>query len=245
MAPASLRAGHVAQLRRGPEDVEYEHSCGMILCNTDKNLWKQISCLNGLRSLASPWVLIIPAMQSGISTTPGRHPVVFRDRVQRGSRVDFVGVAIHVGAYKAMKHPIHMGHGQIVINTGSPDLPKVLERLEGSRVALQGASISVDPEYGQEGKICGACGHKYSIRIVRQLPRPSALFSTNDLMTYGICPPCGNSVSRASTTFPRSFPDKMEPSDLPLTAVYLPGYHLDRRAACLLLSESQVRLEGS
>jgi LacI family transcriptional regulator len=132
-----------------------------------------------------------------------------------------------------------MGHRRIAIISGPLHLTNAKERLEGFRSALREARISIDPEYLQEGRFDRASGHTCTTRLLRMLPRPTAIFAANDLMALGAL----SAVWEFKLTCPDDVSivgfdglDTTEFSDPALTTVCQPGYQLGRTAARLLLS---------
>jgi LacI family transcriptional regulator len=223
---------------RGVEDIAYENSYRLILCNTDDDPQKEISYLNDLWSFLPAGLLIIPAVGSTISSNSGP-PMVCLDRVPEGWKGDVVVVANYKGAYEAAKHIIRMGHRRIAIISGPLHLTNAGDRLEGFRRALRDARISIDPEYVQKGRFDRASGYACTVRLLRLVPRPTAIFAANDLMALGAL----SAVREFKLTCPDDISivsfdglDITEFSDLALTAVYQPGYQLGRTAARLLLS---------
>src|SRR6202140_1098447 len=65
---------------RGVEDVAYQHSYRLILCNTDNDPQKEVTYLNDLRSFLPAGLLVIPAVDSMITWSAEGVPVVCIDR---------------------------------------------------------------------------------------------------------------------------------------------------------------------
>jgi len=223
---------------RGAEDIAYESSHRLILCNTDNDPQKEASYLNDLQSFLPAGLLIIPAVDSTVSSKDNGVPTVCLDRLPDGWKGDFVVVANYQGAYDAAKHILRMGHRQIAVICGPFHLTNARERLEGFRSALREARISMAPEYIQQGRFDRASGYTAAIRLLRLVPRPTAIFVANDLMALGAL----TAVRECKLTCPEdvsivSFDglDITEFSDPALTAVYQPGYQLGQAAARLLL----------
>jgi LacI family transcriptional regulator len=223
---------------RGVEDIAYEHAFRLILCNTDDDPQKESTYLNDLRSFLPAGLLIIPAVGSTVSSNDTGPPMVCLDRLPDRWKGDFVVVANREGAYQAAKHIIRMGHRQIAIISGPFHLTNARDRLEGFRSALREARISISPEYVQQGRFDRHSGYTAAIRLLRLLPRPTAIFIANDLMALGALV----AVREFKLTCPEdvsivSFDglDITEFSDPALTAVYQPGYQLGQTAARLLL----------
>jgi DNA-binding LacI/PurR family transcriptional regulator len=228
---------------RGVEDIAFEQGYRLILCNTDDDPQKEFSYVNDLRSFLPAGLLVIPAVDSTIKPISGI-PMVCLDRIPEGWRGDAVVVANYNGAYDAARHVIRLGHRQIAVISGPSHLTNARERLEGFLSALREAKIPIDREYMQEGHFDQASGHACMTRLLRMLPRPTAVFAANDLMGLGAL----SAVREAKLACPDdvsiiSFDglEITEVSNPALTTVSQSGYQLGRTAARLLLN----RIGGS
>jgi len=229
---------------RGIEDVAYKDSYRLVLCNTDNDPNKEALCLGQLKSFLPAGILLIPAPDSTISANISGPPVVCVDRRPDGWKGDIVTVANRDGAYKAARHLIEMGHRQIGVISGPSHLTNAVERVRGFRQALDDAGISIGPEYIQEAQFDRNSGYTSTIRLLQLLPRPTAIFATNDLMAMGallairdaklVCPKDVSVISFDGL-------DVTELTDPAMTTVYQPGYQLGYSAARLLLE----RIDGS
>jgi DNA-binding LacI/PurR family transcriptional regulator len=74
---------------------------------------------------------------------------------------------------------------QIGVITGPLSLTNAKERLDGFEAALGKAKISLAPECVQEARFDLESGQKAAARLLRILPRPTAIVATNDLMALG------------------------------------------------------------
>jgi DNA-binding LacI/PurR family transcriptional regulator len=234
---------------RGVEDVAYKRSYRLILCNTDNHPDKETSYLNELRSYRPAGLLVIPAAESHIAAqlralASSGPPVVCIDRRPTGWDGDVVVVANEAGAYAATRHLLRMGHRNLAVITGPLHLTNAAERLKGFRRALDEARISIEPEYIQEARFDRQSGHQAALRLLRMLPRPTAIFACNDLMALG--------VLLAARELDVSCPEELsvvgfdnldftEFTAPGLTTVHQSGYQLGATAARLLLE----RIDGS
>ncbi len=234
---------------RGVEDVAYKSSLRLVLCNTDNDPRKEISYLNEMRSYRPAGWLIIPSVDSDIamhfkSTATKEPPVVCLDRQPRGWRGDVALVANEQGSYDATRHLLRMGHRQLAVITGPLHLGNAVERLEGFKRALAEAKVPIEPDYIQEARFERNSGYQAAIRLLRMLPRPTAIFACNDLMALGVflaarelglhCPEDISIVGFDNLDF-------AEFTAPALTTVHQPGYQLGTAAARLLLE----RIKGS
>lgn len=229
---------------RGVEDIAYQHSFRLILCNTDNDARKEVTYLNDLRSFLPAGLLVIPAVDSSIKWSSQGVPVVCIDRRPVDWDGDYVVVANHVGSAEAANYLLRLGHRHLGIITGPLTLTNAKERLDGFESALREARITLAPEHIQEARFDLESGQKAAMRLLRLLPRPTAIYATNDLMALGALAAvresglsCPEDVSIISFDG-QEFSQYSSPA---LTAVYQPGYQMGNTAARLLLE----RIEGS
>lgn len=234
---------------RGVEDIAYKHSYRLVLCNTDNDPAKEASYLNELCSYRPAGLLLIPAAETKLAcqlkllATTGP-PVVCVDRRPTQWLGDSVVVANESGARAAARHLLELGHRRMGVISGPLHLTNAVERLNGFRTALQEAGIVLASEYVQEARFDRQSGYQAALRLLRMLPRPTAIFACNDLMALGVlvaarelnlrCPQDLSIVGFDSF----EFDEFTEPS---LTSVYQPGYQLGAAAANLLME----RIQGS
>jgi len=151
-------------------------------------------------------------------------------------------VANEVGAHGATRHLLRMGHRQPAVITGPLHLRNAVERLQGFKRALAEAKVPIEPDYIQEAGFERNSGYQAARRLLRMLPRPTAIFACNDLMALGVllaardlglhCPEDLSIVGFDSLDFAEFTPA--------LTTVHQPGYQLGTTAARLLLE----RIDG-
>ncbi|MGA2203960.1 MAG: LacI family DNA-binding transcriptional regulator [Terriglobales bacterium] len=228
---------------RGVEDVAYKRSFRVILCNADNDPSKEASYVRELRSYHIAGLLIIPAAGADIAGhlrayASASVPVVCIDRVPDGWKGDAVLVANAEGAYLATRHLIQMGHTRLAVITGPLKLTNAAERLKGFTRALNEARIEIGPEFVQEARFDTESGYQAALRLLRMLPRPTAIFACNDLMAFGVLQAARELSLRCPEDLSIAGFDSLEFTkftDPSLTSVYQPGYQLGATAARLLL----------
>jgi DNA-binding LacI/PurR family transcriptional regulator len=234
---------------RGVEDVAYKHSLRVVLCNTDNDIEKESFYLNEMRAYRPAGWLMIPANDSKMtaqfkSPALSGHPVVCIDRQPPDWKGDVVLAANQAGARSATQHLLRMGHRLLAVITGPLHLTNAVERLKGFKRALSEAGVSIDPEYIQEAQFNRQSGYEAATRLLRMLPRPTAIFASNDLMAMGVlsaarelgihCPEQLSIIGFDDLDF-------AEFTAPALTSVRQPGYQLGTTAARLLME----RIDGS
>ena len=233
---------------RGVEDVAYKRSYRVVLCNTDNDPDKEMSYFNELRSYRPAGLLVIPAAESEIAAplkllaTSGP-PVVCLDRRPSGWNGDVIVVANEAGAYRATRHLLQMGHKQLAVITGPLHLANASERLRGFKRAVAEAKVNIEPEYIQEARFERNSGYEAAMRLLRMLPRPTAIFACNDLMALGVLLAARESGLRCPEDLSIVGFDNLDVAEFTapaLTSVHQPGYQLGTTAARLLLE----RIDG-
>ena len=233
---------------RGVEDVAYKHSFRLVLCNTDNDPQKESSYLNEMRSYRPAGWLVIPSADSEMAAllkpAAAGSPVVCIDRQAPGWKGDVVLAANEAGAHSATRHLLRMGHRQLAVITGPLHLANAVERLKGFKRALSGAKVSIEPEYVQEAQFNRQSGYQAAIRLLRMLPRPTAIFACNDLMAMGVLHAARELGVRCPEDLSIVGFDDLDFAEFTapaLTSVHQSGYQLGTTAARLLLD----RIDGS
>ena len=228
---------------RGVEDVAYKRSFRVILCNADNDPSKEESYVRELRSYHIAGLLIIPAAGPDIAShlrdyASASVPVVCIDRVPDGWKGDAVLVANAEGSYLATRHLIQMGHKRLAVIAGPLKLTNAAERLNGFTRALNEAGIEIEPEFVQGARFETASGYQRALRLLRMLPRPTAIFACNDLMAFGVLQAARELGLRCPEDLSIAGSDSLEFTkftDPSFASVYQPVYQVGATAARLLL----------
>jgi len=229
---------------RGAEDVAFKHAYRLVLCNSDNDPAKESLYLLDLRSFRVAGLLIIPAAGSDVEAEMGSlpqpaPPVVCLDRAPAGWAGDTVMVANEQGAYAGTKHLIECGHRQLAVISGPAELANSIERLNGFQRACDEAAIVVRPEFVQYAAFDTRAGYIAARRVLRMLPRPTAIFACNDLLALGVLHAANEQRLRCPEDLSVVGFDSLEFCDYTspaLTSVYQPGYQLGSAAADLLVN---------
>ena len=172
---------------RGTEDIAFAHGYRLVLCNTDNDSTKEISYLNDLRSFRPSGLLVIPSapgplMRNLRQTDPN---VVFVDRCPPEWQGDFVTADNEGGARQVGAHLLGLGHRTLAVITGPMNVTNAADRLLGFQRVLAEAGVNLPPEYIQEARFTSESGYSAAMRLLRMVPRPTAIFACNDLLASG------------------------------------------------------------
>ncbi|XAS67740.1 LacI family DNA-binding transcriptional regulator [Micrococcaceae bacterium Sec5.7] len=124
-----------------------------------------------LLDLPVPLVTIGDPAYSSLTARPSGHAVVS------------VGVDQELGAWRAVRHLIELGHEQIAHLAGPPDWIDATARQAGWRRALRGANLPVTDPY--EGDWSAASGYRLGPKILAA-SAATAVFVANDQMSIGL-----------------------------------------------------------
>lgn len=227
---------------RGVEDVAFAANYRLLLCNADNDVNKEAAYLDDLRAFMPAGIILIPSQDHKMSWTES-YPLVCIDRPPADWPGDSVTVQNFEGGYAAGKHLIQLGHEVIGVLRGPTNVVTANERIKGFTKALKEHGLQLSPEYVQESLFNQESGYLCAMRLLRMVPRPTALFAGNDLIAVGAlsavkasklrCPEDVSIVSFDGMSF-------TEFTDPTLTSIVQPSYQLGHAAARLLLD----RIEG-
>lgn len=100
--------------------------------------------------------------------------------------VPSVGASNWSGGLSATRHLIGLGHRNIAIITGPPQMLSSRARLDGYRAALDAAGIPLEPALVREGDFQVEDGLRHTRELLRRPDPPTAIFTCNDGMAVGV-----------------------------------------------------------
>lgn len=177
-----------SSLLRGAEDFALENHHSLMVCNTDETVAKEKLYIDVLLQRKIDGLIIAPTGKTDENLIALRErdiPFVFIDRRVQGVQADAVLSDNFEGARVATKHLIDCGHRNIGIILGLKSVSTSEERFEGYRQALRKADLEYDPELVQRGQSKVAGGTRAVEDLLSLEFPPTAIFSTNNLMTIG------------------------------------------------------------
>jgi LacI family transcriptional regulator len=243
---SDIRTGpFFADVVRGVEDVAYEASYAMFLCNADEDPAKEAVYLELAIAENVAGVILTP---SGSATDLARlreagiH-VVLADRKLPGHQADTVVADNVAGATGAVEHLLGSGYRRIACIAGPLSSTTGSERLLGYRMALQQAGVAVDGSLVRVADFREHGGYGAMQELLAQEPPIDAVFVCNNRMAAGAL----QAIEEAKLTIPEDIAvvgyDQISWTNLlrtALTTVSQPAYDLGHESARLLLS----RLNG-
>lgn len=112
-------------------------------------------------------------------------PVVLIDRMIKGIECDVVLTDNLNASYNAVEQLIMRGHRRIGIICGPKDVYTTQERLKGYIRVHEDYSLQIDDRLIKFGNYDVESGYNLLLRLLEEVPPPSAVFVTNYEMTLG------------------------------------------------------------
>lgn len=238
-----------SNVAKGVEDITFNNKYVLMICNTNESPEKEKFFLNSLLSEKVSGVIIVPTIGNGNDSfirklVSNGFPMVTVDRRIKDLNVDSVSINNEAGGFQATQRLIRNGHRRIGIICGIRGLSNTEERLDGYRKALEEARIPLSEELITYGNYVESGGRTAMSRLLALENPPTAVFSTNNLMTLG----CIKELYKRKISIPDEialigFDDSTWAEALipPLTTVKQPGYELGVNAAELLIKRLNKR----
>ncbi|MFT5590218.1 MAG: LacI family transcriptional regulator [Bradyrhizobium sp.] len=180
---------YFSEVARGIEDQCYGAGYSVILCNFGDDPARQRNYLNvllGKRCDGLIMAALAPADGELLHTK--KIPVVLLDRAPPGQAFDVVDVDNVAGGVVAAQHLLAQGRRRIACIGGPQEIMLSRQRLDGVRVTLEQAGLSLPPALCRYADFTSMGGYQQA-RALLALPaaqRPDAIFCCNDLMAIGV-----------------------------------------------------------
>lgn len=231
-----------ATLVRGAEDAAIEAGYSLIVCNSDESLEKEDRYVRLLRQRRMDGLLISPVgdgSASAVQELPRqRMPFVFVDRQAKEIEADAVLSDNIGGAYQATHYLIEQGHRRIGLILGIEGATTTEERLAGYSQALEEAGIAISKELVVWGGYRTEGGRRATALLMGLDAPPTAIFSTNNLMTIGVFQELFEGRELLTDQISLISFDDLDLAKLdlfPLSTVIQQPYKIGQKAAKLLL----------
>ncbi len=155
----------------------------MVLLTTDEKLEHEKRALDVLRAQKVDGMLIYPAQHDNLSHIKPLKDVGYPIVLLAGRRTptfDLIAMDDTLGAYKAVRYLIELGHKRIALLSGGT------EKLEGYRQALKDHHLKINPKLIVEpGGSDYEHGYRATPALFQVKPPPSALLAATDYLALG------------------------------------------------------------
>ena len=174
-----------ARLAHAVEEVAYSSGFSLFLCNTERDLRREISYFSLLAEKRVDGVLLISC---GISSEQLRRcisedlPLVVLDREIKGATADTVLFDTFAAGKQATEHMIKHGYNRIACLAGPKPLIGAVQRVEGYRAALEEHGIAPDNELIRWSDYTFKDGLGVAGEMLRESRKFQAIVACNDEM---------------------------------------------------------------
>ena len=233
---SDIRNSFFTDISRAVEDVAFSHQMSVILCNTDEDAEREMSCMDLMRDERVSGVILSPSLRLLARFSPESYgfPVVLVDRFERGIAADAVVLDNHDAAYRLTEHLIGNGHQDMVFIYGAESATG-RQRLEGHRAAMAAHGLPVQVE---GVKPMAYPAREAAAAVLERSPRPQAVIASSGLILLGVT----EALREARLSMPGDIAvagfDNMPWTKLVepgITVIAQPTYDIGREAAELLL----------
>jgi LacI family transcriptional regulator len=225
------------------QTVAHEAGYSLIVCDTDEDPALETEHVNLLRGKGVDGMIVMPVGQKYAhleALVTSKVPLVIVDRIFQNLAASSVVVDNYGGAFDAVEYLISHGHSRIAIIQGLPNTYTCKERLRGYRDALTRYGIPIDGSLIVGKDFRKQNGYVETKFLLGRSDRPSAIFSTSDLITIGVL----EAVAEEGIEVPRDLSivafDDIEPAALfrcPITAVAQPKENIGEFAVKMLIEQ--------
>ncbi len=233
---------------RGVEDAASAEGFSVMFCNTDESEAEEARYVRMLLERQVDGILLVPARASSRSLDAALargKPVVVLDRAVTGAPVDTVRCDSEGGAYHAVNHLLQLGHREIAVLAGSPEVSVTVERVAGARRAFADAGLTLAEDRLLYGAPETESGAEMARAALALHPRPTAFLATNNFIALGAFAELRERGLRVPEDVSLAGFDDLPAAllfDPFLTVVSQPAYEMGHRGAELLLA--RLRGEG-
>lgn len=184
-----LSSSYMDEIIRGIDEALDAENYDLMLYTTHRRKTKESAYVTKLtRRLADGLLLILPRNAAAYLDTlrQRQFPHVLVDYLSDKQNVPSVSTTNFRGAYDAMSFLLSLGHRRIGFITGTMEFGCARDRLDGYRAALKDHGIPVDPHLVCEGNFMQPQGYQNAQRLLSLPEPPTAIFSSNDMMAFGV-----------------------------------------------------------
>jgi LacI family transcriptional regulator len=174
-------------LAQGIEEQAQRNHYSISYCNTREEPSQEKMYVSLLSRRAVDGFIVAPTSRGDKNLQPladKKIPLVLIDRRIEGFPVDQVFSDSELGAYKATKHLLELGHRHIGVLLGIREIETIKERLSGYRMALEEYSVPFDENLVVEGYSQMEEGFVAADQLLEN-KKVTAIFGSNNQMMLG------------------------------------------------------------
>jgi LacI family transcriptional regulator len=176
------------EVAHAAEQAAHAHGYHLVVCNTDESIEREAYYLALLGRQLATGVILAPAPGTAADhdyLRESKIPIVLVNRCIEGLALPSITCDDEEASFQCASWLIRDGRRRIAAITGLPKITTTEQRLRGYRRALAQGGLAADPALERCGQANLDGGYRAARELLRQAPRPDALFAFNNLMTQG------------------------------------------------------------
>jgi LacI family transcriptional regulator len=181
------------EVARGVQDVARAQDYNVFLCNSDESQQEELRTLHSLADQGVDGIIIFPCYQTqnNLDVFAAQYrPIIAINHICDHANVSLVLTDNYQGAKLAVDYLLSKGHREIGMLAGLETSPQRGRRVHGFLDALAAYDLSVVEPRILSGLPTLASGYEVALRLLKQDPPVTAIFSYNDLQALGAIQAC-------------------------------------------------------
>ncbi len=233
------------ELARGAEDEARKEGFTVFLCNSDRDVKKEMHYVNTLLSRGTDGVILVKSKlaEEELERLKLWTQVVLVDyekqnREESSERFHMVNVDDAEGVIQGIELLEQYGHSRIAFISGLQDEYSSRCRMETYQDCLRKRGIPLRKEYVITGDFSWQSGYKAAKQLFSLEERPTAIFAANDIMAIGALKAALEAGIRVPEELSILGYDDIEMSNLcspSLTTIHQPKYQVGIEAVRMLM----------
>ncbi len=173
------------KMARGAEDYANSKGYNVVLCNTDNNIKKAVTCMNMLEDKMVDGVILASVyFTENINNT--NTPIVAIDRaISKLSTCKTIGINNIESAFTIVDYLISTGVKKVLYLTGEEDFFLTKDRVVGYKKALEKNNIPFNKNLIKAGNYTVDWGYKGVMEALKEGLDFDSVFGGNDLVSVG------------------------------------------------------------
>ncbi|MCK5828377.1 LacI family DNA-binding transcriptional regulator, partial [Candidatus Bipolaricaulota bacterium] len=178
-----------SDVARGVGEIADRIGVGVILCNTDERIDRELSYVRLMRRKRVDGLLLCSTTIDAPylkELTLARIPFILVSRLSGQQDVPFVITDDHAGAKLAVEHLVDLGHRSIGFIGGPENVQASRDRMRSYLDVLNENGLAALSDWQCYAGFTQAAGREAAQRMLSLPTRPTAIFAANDVMALGV-----------------------------------------------------------
>lgn len=178
-----------SDVARGVSDIADRAGYGVILCNTDGRVDRELSYIRLMRRKRVDGLLVCSATLDAPfvqDLTAAGTPFVLVSRMSADPDVPYVITDDRAGARLAVEHLVDLGHRRIGFIGGPENVQASRDRMSTYHDVLTEHGIPMRDEWSCHADFTQAAGRQVGQQLLSLADRPTAIFAANDVTALGV-----------------------------------------------------------